>query len=202
MTSTRDTEEFLSHQLSRIAFTDDSTARDEVSAPLSQVELPAGLTRLTASEPSHDITADGHPSIARREYGTGEGYSCSLCGKTYARRHNLQQHVAMVHQGTFRPHVCTFEGCDRAFSRSFDLRRHMSSRHEVLSTGSGTVRATRSVADQLGGTFRPHVCTFEGCGRAFYHSFALRRHMSSRHEVLSTGSGTVRATRTVAVGTD
>ncbi|KAG0053159.1 hypothetical protein BGZ83_001569 [Gryganskiella cystojenkinii] len=58
-----------------------------------------------------------------------------------------------------RMHPCTFEGCDKSFTRAFNLRSH-------LNTHNGE---------------RPHKCPEEGCDWDFVRRHDLDRHIKSKH---------------------
>jgi len=58
-----------------------------------------------------------------------------------------------------RMHPCTFDGCDKSFTRAFNLRSH-------LNTHNGE---------------RPHKCPEEGCEWDFVRRHDLDRHIKSKH---------------------
>ncbi|KAG0333844.1 hypothetical protein BG000_008842 [Podila horticola] len=58
-----------------------------------------------------------------------------------------------------RMHPCTFEGCNKSFTRAFNLRSH-------LNTHNGE---------------RPHKCPEEGCDWDFVRRHDLDRHVKSKH---------------------
>lgn len=63
------------------------------------------------------------------------------------------------HGGTQKTHACTYEGCDKVFSRPWRLARHM-----CIHTGK-----------------RPFKCEVAGCEKAYSHLSYLHRHMRSTH---------------------
>ncbi|KAK3818701.1 MAG: hypothetical protein J3Q66DRAFT_282632 [Benniella sp.] len=58
-----------------------------------------------------------------------------------------------------RMHPCTFEGCNKSFTRAFNLRSH-------LNTHNGE---------------RPHKCPEPGCDWDFVRRHDLDRHVKSKH---------------------
>lgn len=56
---------------------------------------------------------------------------------------------------TVKPHECTFEGCDRAFSQSNDLFKHLRQHY---------------------GHDRVHFCKYDNCGESFRLKAELRLH--------------------------
>ncbi|EIW55117.1 uncharacterized protein TRAVEDRAFT_77243, partial [Trametes versicolor FP-101664 SS1] len=64
-------------------------------------------------------------------------YPCTMdgCGRRFARRYNLLEHVRSVHsaklteRGAFvrahRPHQCTVDHCSHSYARQRDLQAHM-----------------------------------------------------------------------------
>ncbi|KAI8867614.1 hypothetical protein GQ42DRAFT_113129, partial [Ramicandelaber brevisporus] len=51
----------------------------------------------------------------------GRDFSCSSCEKKFSRRHDLQRHMASVHNSD-QMHACTT--CKKSFSRRDALARH------------------------------------------------------------------------------
>lgn len=57
---------------------------------------------------------------------TRRRFKCELCPRISLSRADLQKHVQVVHENQ-RNHPCTF--CDKRFSTSSNMRRHVDARH-------------------------------------------------------------------------
>ncbi|KAM0749108.1 hypothetical protein T439DRAFT_290877 [Meredithblackwellia eburnea MCA 4105] len=77
-----------------------------------------------------------------------------LCGETFTRRYNLRGHQR-AHRNE-KPFMCSYEGCEKAFARAHDCKRH-----ELLHLG-----------------VRRYHC--DPCQRDFVRLDALQRHREFR----------------------
>ncbi|KAJ1565796.1 hypothetical protein HK096_009911 [Nowakowskiella sp. JEL0078] len=89
-------------------------------------------------------------------------FVCSECGKNFARKFNLQQHIKLHQDKVVKPFACPEPGCLLSFSREYDLKRHHLTVHESEEN-------------------MPYACTEEGCGMKFPRKDALARH-AKKHE--------------------
>lgn len=48
---------------------------------------------------------------------------CELCSKSFTRQDSLEAHIKAAHS-KLRPYVCTYEGCNKAYSNSSQLLQH------------------------------------------------------------------------------
>ncbi|SCZ89331.1 BZ3500_MvSof-1268-A1-R1_Chr9g10370 [Microbotryum saponariae] len=92
-------------------------------------------------------------AMRRRNPGVQAKFMCDLCGETFTRRYNLRGHQR-AHRNE-KPFVCHHPGCDKAFARSHDCKRH-----ELLHLN-----------------LRRYSC--EPCKREFVRLDALQRHHRS-----------------------
>ncbi|CAH8545080.1 unnamed protein product [Schistosoma turkestanicum] len=81
------------------------------------------------------------------------------CGKSYTRRHRLNQHIS-THTGT-GPIPCDAPNCNVRYFSEEDLKRHKLSQHTLVEKGPR----------------RRHVCTYSGCGKSYSELNKLREHL-------------------------
>jgi uncharacterized Zn-finger protein len=63
-------------------------------------------------------------------HGTDRPFKCCKCSKTFVTEIALENHEEK-HQSKNKPFKCEVEGCDRAYSTKFDLKRHINSNHKT-----------------------------------------------------------------------
>nr|VZI52533.1 unnamed protein product [Spirometra erinaceieuropaei] len=54
-------------------------------------------------------------------------HACDLCGKAFAHKGHLKQHVDGIHK-KLRTHTCDM--CGKAFARNADVKRHIDGVHK------------------------------------------------------------------------
>ena len=81
---------------------------------------------------------------------------CDLCTKSFTRQDSLDAHVKAAHS-KLRPYVCTYEGCNKAYSNSSQLLQH-----SRLHTGG-----------------KPYQCSF--CDKSFAFANEHKEHVRDVH---------------------
>lgn len=80
-------------------------------------------------ERAHSVSDDPEASTSRRVRRVmtrpeTASCSCHICGKLFARLHNLKTHMHTHNPQRTQPHQCAFPGCEARFVRRTDLVRH------------------------------------------------------------------------------
>lgn len=101
-----------------------------------------------------------HIRIHHTEGGRGN-YMCYECGKLYDTQTKLTVHINRCHMG--RSIVCDEIGCNRIFSAKAGLRRHKRTFHLQI---------------------KNHHCNYEDCGKKFFTTQVLKRHINIVHKKL------------------
>ncbi|XP_056146960.1 zinc finger protein GLIS3 [Lampris incognitus] len=120
----------------------------------------------------------------------GEDFTCYWEGcprrfKPFNARYKLLIHMR-VHSGE-KPNKCTFEGCNKAFSRLENLKIHMRSHtgekpylcqhpgcHKAFSNSSDRAKHQRTHLDT-----KPYACQVPGCVKRYTDPSSLRKHVKS-----------------------
>ncbi|KAI5099677.1 zinc finger protein GLIS3 isoform X2 [Silurus meridionalis] len=120
----------------------------------------------------------------------GEDFVCFWAGcprrhKPFNARYKLLIHMR-VHSGE-KPNRCTFEGCQKAFSRLENLRIHQRSHtgekpymcqhpgcQKAFSNSSDRAKHQRTHVDT-----KPYACQVQGCQKRYTDPSSLRKHVKS-----------------------
>ncbi|XP_039526282.1 zinc finger protein GLIS3 isoform X3 [Pimephales promelas] len=120
----------------------------------------------------------------------GEDFTCfwAACPrkhKPFNARYKLLIHMR-VHSGE-KPNKCSFEGCQKAFSRLENLKIHLRSHTgekpyvcpqpgclKAFSNSSDRAKHQRTHTDT-----KPYACQIQGCGKRYTDPSSLRKHIKS-----------------------
>ena len=106
----------------------------------------------------------GKKSKASDDSDSNESHICELCGKSFARKQYLRNHVEgyckRVNKiGNPKQYVCTVGSCDKSFGTDWNLREHIKRVHDGV---------------------KEHQCHL--CNKAFSQKHHLRIHIHTVHE--------------------
>lgn len=107
-----------------------------------------------------------------------EHANCAFCDKKCSSQRELQKHVESQHSGTTleqRKNIpCTYEGCDKKFTKIYNRNVHIQTQHEGQRFICGTFDVSKV----------PSICSFDnedGCGKDYVSKANLEDHIRTAH---------------------
>ncbi|XP_066363158.1 zinc finger transcription factor YY1-like [Miscanthus floridulus] len=112
------------------------------------------------------------------------------CGKAFSLDFNLRSHLKTHALENY--HICPFPACGKRFTSDFKLAAHVKS-HEKIGTPIAVQHAPAPAAEKprvaqkpstpatTSYADRPYVCPYEGCDKAYIHSYKLNLHLKTQH---------------------
>lgn len=110
------------------------------------------------------------------------------CGKAFSLDFNLRAHLKTHALENY--HLCPFPACGKRFTSDSKLKSHVKT-HEKTGTPvavqhmppSDRPQSTTKPSTPATTSFteRPYVCPYEGCGKAYIHSYKLNLHLRTHH---------------------
>ncbi|KAG8084616.1 hypothetical protein GUJ93_ZPchr0010g7995 [Zizania palustris] len=111
------------------------------------------------------------------------------CGKAFSLDFNLRAHLKTHALENY--HLCPFPTCDKKFTSDSKLKSHVKG-HEKTGTPIAAAQyvppsdkpqssAKPTTPAPTSYTERPYVCPYDGCGKAYIHSYKLNLHLKTQH---------------------
>ena len=132
---------------------------------------------------SGKVVKDNEVTKVVSPYSTGHLPCPYGCGRTFKHASQRIIHVRKAHTGE-RPFKCKFEGCEKAFYSSGDLRAHMRTHSgerpykcHLCSKSFRTRNALKTHVKSLHTLERPFKCPEPGCGVTYMTKMDLERHL-------------------------
>ncbi|XP_046366497.1 zinc finger protein GLIS3-like isoform X2 [Haliotis rufescens] len=134
-----------------------------------------------------------HIEKAHIDQRKGEDFTCFWAGcqrryRPFNARYKLLIHMR-VHSGE-KPNKCTFEGCNKAFSRLENLKIHLRSHtgeRPYLCQHSGCTKAFSNSSDRAKHQrthldTKPYACQYPACNKRYTDPSSLRKHVKNHSQ--------------------
>ncbi|RMB90554.1 hypothetical protein DUI87_33016 [Hirundo rustica rustica] len=122
-----------------------------------------------------------------------EGVVCHWAACSREQRPFKAQYMLVVHMRRHtgeKPHKCTFEGCNKAYSRLENLKTHLRSHtgekpyvceHEGCNKAFSNASDRAKHQNRTHSNEKPYVCKIPGCTKRYTDPSSLRKHVKTVH---------------------
>ncbi|XP_038048353.1 zinc finger protein GLIS3-like isoform X2 [Patiria miniata] len=165
-----------------------STAKSSLEMDSERVHICRWIDCSAVFEDQEDMVR--HIEKVHIDQRKGEDFTCfwQACTRRYKpfnARYKLLIHMR-VHSGE-KPNKCTFEGCNKAFSRLENLKIHLRSHtgeKPYLCTHPGCTKAFSNSSDRAKHQrthldTKPYACQLPGCTKRYTDPSSLRKHVKA-----------------------
>ncbi|XP_048347515.1 zinc finger protein GLI1 isoform X2 [Sphaerodactylus townsendi] len=126
-------------------------------------------------------------------HGEKKEFVCHWCDCSREQRPFKAQYMLVVHMRRHtgeKPHKCTFEGCNKAYSRLENLKTHLRSHtgekpyvceHEGCNKAFSNASDRAKHQNRTHSNEKPYVCKIPGCTKRYTDPSSLRKHVKTVH---------------------
>ncbi|XP_065606173.1 zinc finger protein GLI1 [Cyrtonyx montezumae] len=126
-------------------------------------------------------------------HGEKKEFVCHWAACSREQRPFKAQYMLVVHMRRHtgeKPHKCTFEGCNKAYSRLENLKTHLRSHtgekpyvceHEGCSKAFSNASDRAKHQNRTHSNEKPYICKIPGCTKRYTDPSSLRKHVKTVH---------------------